>query len=92
MLQSLCLGALSRCDNGFVESVGRAHEACGLPTLSDVGKILHSSLNETFAVAFRSLSSLLSEKGLSLAQVMSVLAERVVASDKIAPSGRKASL
>lgn len=23
LLQSLCLGALSRCDNGFVEPVGR---------------------------------------------------------------------
>ncbi|CAM9790238.1 unnamed protein product, partial [Laminaria digitata] len=92
LLQSLCLGALSPCDNGFVEPVGRVHEACGLPTSSDVGKILHSSLNDTFAVAFRSLSSLLSERGFSLAQVISVLAERVVASDKIGPERMKSIL
>lgn len=92
LLQSLFLGALSRCDNGFVEPVGRVHEACGLPTPSDVGKVLHSSLNDTFAVAFRSLSSLRSEKGFSLAQVISVLVERVVASDKIGPERMKSIL
>ncbi|CAM9144735.1 unnamed protein product, partial [Hapterophycus canaliculatus] len=83
LLQSLCLGALSRCDIGFVEP------ACGLPTPSENGNFLHSLLNGTVAVAFRSLSSCLSENGFALAQVISVLAEKVVAPDKIEPERMK---
>ncbi|CAN0173155.1 unnamed protein product, partial [Scytosiphon promiscuus] len=77
LLQSLCLGALSRCDNRFVEP------ACGLPIPSDNNGIFFQSfLNGTFAVNFRWLSSRLSGKGFALAQVMSALAEKVVAPDK----------
>lgn len=69
--------------------VDRVPEACGLPTPSENGNFLHSLLNGTVAVAFRSLSCCLSEKGFALAQVISVLAGKVVAPDKIEPERMK---
>ncbi|CAN0276054.1 unnamed protein product [Scytosiphon promiscuus] len=69
--------------------VDRVPEECGLPTPSENGHFLHFLLNGTVAVAFRSLSSRLSEKGFALAQVISVLAEKVVAPEKIEPERMK---
>lgn len=64
-----------------MESPVSVYEAHGLPTPSDVQNILRSLVNDTFAVAFKSPSSLLSEKEFSLTQVISVVAESVVVSN-----------
>lgn len=79
LLQGLSLGMLS----GHLSEDLQVYQSCGVPAPSEVANILHSLLNDRFAVAFEKLSLLLSERELSLARVVTALTESIVASDDI---------
>ncbi|CAM9200671.1 unnamed protein product [Pylaiella littoralis] len=58
------------------------YQWCGVPAPADVQKLFRSLSHDTFAVAFQTLSSLLLEKKLCLARVISALTEEIVVSSE----------